>query len=123
MKLLAITFFGVLGVWSRYFIESLFTKNQLFPYSTLFINLAGCLFAGMIYGAVVNKVNQDMGAILLVGLCGGLTTFSGYALQSLNLLSKGEILMGALYLIVSPSLGVMLILLGTKLSKIMFSVS
>lgn len=116
MKILMILFFGVLGVFARYSIESIWPKNQIFPFSTLTINLIGCLLAGIIYGNLSSKGFEQYASILLIGFCGGLTTFSGYALQGITLIQKGELLYAFGYMCLSPILGMSFIFLGLKLS-------
>lgn len=116
MKILLIAFFGVLGVMFRYSIESLCPKNQVFPYSTLLINLLGCFIAGVIYSNMNNKGLEQLAPTVLIGFCGGLTTFSGYALQGVNLVNKGELFQAVSYMCISPILGMLFVFLGVKLS-------
>jgi CrcB protein len=64
--------------------------GETFPYGTLFVNLVGCFIIG-IAGGFLSKVagaswEQPMRVFLTVGICGGLTTFSSFSLQTLNLI-------------------------------------
>lgn len=113
MKVLLILFFGVFGVFTRYSIESLWPKTQTFPVATLVINLTGCFIAGFVYS---NLSDKSYGPMLLIGLCGGLTTFSGYALQGVNLIQKGELFYALCYMCLSPILGMLFVFLGLKVS-------
>lgn len=100
---------GVVGVLSRYGIDTLFTKwNESFPYSTLVINLLGSFIAGSIYALNTTKeMPETLQLGLLVGFCGGFTTFSAYALQTVVMLEKGKLFSAVLYLIFSPALGLL----------------
>lgn len=52
------------------------------PRGTLLVNLVGSLLAGALLGA---GVGGDTGALLVVGVCGGLTTWSGLAVGTVDL--------------------------------------
>lgn len=73
-----------LGAWS----VVLFGPN--FPWGTLLINVLGSL----VIGAAATSLPADAAgarALVMVGLCGGFTTFSAYSLQSLELLQAGRL--------------------------------
>jgi CrcB protein len=110
MKIVLIGVFGLLGIYSRYFIDTIFTlKNQSFPFSTLLVNLIGCLFAGIVFASVQNKFENIFIAPILIGFCGGLTTFSSYCLQGFQLLSQGETSKAFLYIVISPTIGLIFV--------------
>ena len=121
MKIILISIFGVLGVLSRYSIETfLGNKNQDFPFATLFANVIGCLLAGVLYTLMSQKdsTNQQLYLTIIIGFCGGLTTFSSYALQSLGLMQTGSVLKAVIYLVISPALGLICVLAGIKLTTL-----
>jgi len=74
-----------------------------FPLATLLINIIGSFLIGL-FGALT-VANGPMPASVLtrtfvmVGLCGGFTTFSSFSLQSMELLQAGESFLAALYII------------------------
>ena len=65
-----------------------------FPWGTLLINVLGSLIIGLVAGLTALParvgVHPDVRVFLMVGVCGGFTTFSAFSLQSLELLQAGE---------------------------------
>lgn len=112
---------GVLGILSRHFLELKFGKQgNWIPIGTFGANMLGCFMAGLIFQALQSKfIDQNISIILLVGFCGGLTTFSGYALGALNDFSNGLELKAIVYLSLSPILGVVFALSGVKFLKVL----
>jgi protein CrcB len=65
-----------------------------FPWGTLLINVAGSFIIGF-FGALTAsdgrfQVHADARAFVMVGICGGFTTFSSFSLQTLDLLRDGK---------------------------------
>jgi CrcB protein len=91
---------GALGTIARFAVSSALDRmiGETFPWGTVVVNISGCLVIGLLAtitgpdGRVV--VGPDLRQFMLVGLCGGYTTFSSFSLQTLNLIRNGE-LMGA----------------------------
>ena len=117
MKIFLIACMGSLGVLIRYFIDLKLTNNQAFPWATFISNMIGCLLVGLLAGLLQNKSNWQSQA-LIIGLCGGLTTFSSYTLQIVERLAKGEMTIGILYLVISPILGIFLCFAGLQITKV-----
>jgi CrcB protein len=120
LKILSIIIFGVLGILARYSIDSFFSqvsndKEQLFPYATLSSNIIGCFIAGLLYSLISHKAsNSEVYLLIIIGFCGGLTTFSSYALQSVTMIEAGNFLKPIIYLVASPTLGLLSVFLGMK---------
>ncbi len=108
-NLLAIAFVGVLGIFVRYGLDILFANwNKDFPTSTLLINVLGSALAGAIYAlGVSERIPGELQTVLLVGFCGGFTTFSAFSLQTMTLLEKGRGGIALTYLFLSPVLGLL----------------
>ena len=113
---------GFLGSISRYLV-SRFVQNSIpssFPYGTFFVNIAGCLLIGIIYGLSERSSLLTPGwrLFLAAGFCGGFTTFSTFANENLALLRDGEFFYFFLYTGLSVFLGIAATFLGVLITKI-----
>ena len=99
--------FGVVGVLCRYGLDkSMAGIGQDFPVSTLVINIIGSFVAGLIFAlSERHEISLSLQTGLLVGFCGGFTTFSAYALQTLAMVDKERFLPAITYFLLSPPLG------------------
>lgn len=113
---------GALGSVVRYLISVLVYsgKTQLFPWSTLLTNFMGCLLLGLLLGYFQKNDNQyqELKLLLAIGVCGGITTFSTFSAETLNLLQSGNLLAAGLYAISSFVGGVLLLYLGVMLIRL-----
>ena len=68
--------------------------GPVFPWATVLINILGSFVIGL-FGALTMEgrlaVPAEMRAFVMVGLCGGFTTFSSFSLQTLELIQKGRV--------------------------------
>jgi CrcB protein len=60
-----------------------------FPYGTLFVNLAGCFLIGLFLN-LPQLASPSLRSFLTAGLLGGLTTFSTFTADSLNLMAHRD---------------------------------
>ena len=64
------------------------------PWGTLLINVAGSMLIGWFAAATGSggrlSVPPEARLFVMVGLCGGFTTFSSFSLQAFDLLQAGE---------------------------------
>jgi fluoride exporter len=89
---------GALGSVARYGCSGLVARwfGETFPWGTLAINVVGSLVIGFFAtltgpdGRVV--ASPDARQFVMVGICGGYTTFSSFSLQTLNLARGGDML-------------------------------
>jgi len=113
---------GLLGSVARYLSVVYFTKliPGNFPYGTFFVNIAGCLVIGIIYGLSLRFVwlTPQWRLLLATGFCGGFTTFSAFALENVQLLQQNNYTIFALYSITSFALGLVAVLAGIGLTKL-----
>ena len=110
MKSIYIAFFGLFGIFSRYYLGLLIGQHFVrdFPLGTFFINLTGAFLIGIIYALAVERMilSSDLRIGIMVGFLGGFTTFSAYCIESFGLLERGEYLGALTYFGLSPLLGV-----------------
>ncbi len=99
-----------IGGVGRHIVTTLATtgRDESFPWGTLLVNVAGC---GLM-GAVMDMAIEQPGlGYLLLGFCGGFTTFSAFSLQNLGLLSEGRRVALVVYVLLSVGLGLTALLL------------
>jgi len=104
---------GAIGALSRYLIGLVkISEKYLFPINTFIINVLGCIIIGLVVTLAFKK-NLDPRLILFlkVGLCGGFTTFSSFALETETLLKNGHPWIAFTYVILSIIIGVAVIFL------------
>lgn len=101
---------------------SVFMKNlcsQGFPWGTLLVNLVGCFAFGVIF-ALFGKFSSSGSAwclLLTTGVCGGFTTFSTFANESMQMLQNGNLGGFVGYVATSLVAGLALVALGYWIIK------
>lgn len=108
MNLLAVGAGGFLGAAARYLIGLVpVSETCVFPVKTFFINIAGCIAIGIIAGSALKnlELSPQMVLFLKVGLCGGFTTFSTFALETADLIRAGHPAAAFLYAALSVLAG------------------
>jgi CrcB protein len=87
--LAAISAGGILGAEARYALSvALPYSDRQFPWSTLVINVTGCLLIGVLMTALLSMPSPHrlVRPFLGVGVLGGYTTYSGFAVETQGLL-------------------------------------
>lgn len=98
-----ITLGGIAGTLGRWYLQGwIQTRSGLtgFPLGTLVINLAGSLIIGFVIRLATGStvITPELRAGLTIGFCGGFTTMSTFAFESVRLLGDGEYWWAALYM-------------------------
>lgn len=104
---------GALGSWLRYVTARLWTAAigpvaaSAFPWATLTVNVLGSFAMGLLAGWLARFGAHGEGWRLLlgVGVLGGFTTFSAFALEFGLLVERGTLGTAALYVAVSLAAG------------------
>ena len=112
---------GGLGSALRFMFNKIIPDGS-FPYSTLTVNMIGSFLIGVIIGYLIsnNMLKSDYYYFLIIGICGGLTTFYAFSLENLNLLRSNDILNSILYILVSVFFCIVLAYAGfTLVNKIL----
>jgi fluoride exporter len=111
---------GVVGVSVRFGIDTWIARWAFsFPVGTLLINSIGCFIAGLIvnFGGQRDLSADPLRLGLIVGFCGGFTTFSGYGLQLVQLIESNRMLAALLYGAASPLLCLIATASGFMISR------
>jgi CrcB protein len=104
---LAVAAGGALGSVARFWMTGAVTTltGARFPYGTLLINILGSFVIGVVAGLTLTPsrmgMHPDVRIFLMVGICGGFTTFSAFSLQTLELIQTGDVIPAALYVAAS----------------------
>lgn len=108
---------GALGAVSRYLITLLpMNPESGFPVKTFLINIAGSFLIGIVAAlAAKNSLDSKWVLFLKVGVCGGFTTFSSFALETEGLITGGNTTAAAAYVILSFVLGILAVMLAEKI--------
>jgi CrcB protein len=119
---------GALGSVARFWVNGLVSAKfgATFPWGTLAINVTGSFVIGVIgalaipEGRLDSPTRQFAVQFLMIGICGGYTTFSSFSLQTLNLLREREWLYAGGNVILSVVLCMIAVWLGWLIGS-MFS--
>jgi CrcB protein len=111
---------SALGGVARYWCSGVAARliGETFPWGTLIVNVVGSIVIGFFFTVTGSDgrwlVSSTARQFVMVGLCGGYTTFSSFSLQTLNLVHDGEWLYAGLNIGAS----VILCLLGVWLGHV-----
>lgn len=94
---------GFIGAILRYLIGLIPLNPQSgFPIKTLLINIIGAFIIGLVVALGARKDwNPQLILFLKVGICGGFTTFSSFALETNQLMERGANWCAVLYIVFS----------------------
>ena len=109
---------GGLGAGSRYAVSVLIpaSETKTFPWSTLTVNLVGCLVIGLLWQWM--SKNVALNAFWIIGFLGGFTTFSSFGLDGLKLLNQGAFTSFIVYVLISNIVGLMFVFGGVRLAEL-----
>lgn len=89
---------SALGGMARYSFQGAAQRllGATFPWGTLGVNIIGSAFIGWFAGMAAPEGRWMIGStarqFVMIGVCGGFTTFSTFSLETLNLAREGELL-------------------------------
>jgi CrcB protein len=114
---------GAIGSMCRFWLSGFVAERfgETFPYGTLIVNLVGSWIIGLAAGWIAH-FNDPFWAsaakqLLMVGICGGLTTFSSFSLQTWNLMLSGRLGSAFTNVLISTILCLALVALGWDLGQ------
>lgn len=84
----------------RYLLSQVFadiSRAESFPWAVLIVNALGSALGGVALGlAQTAGLSADLQLIILTGICGGLTTFSTFSVETIQLMTHGRWMLAAL---------------------------
>lgn len=109
---------GGLGSVARYSVGEIalkFYKGD-FPLGTLAANFIACLVLGLTIYFFKDKLTQSewIKYLVLIGFCGGFSTFSTFSMETLKLFQDQFYLLGILNVLISLALGIGILLALVK---------
>jgi CrcB protein len=119
---------GALGSVGRFWLNGIISAkfgeaSQTFPLGTLIVNVTGSFIIGVVGALAIPEGRMDSQSrafatqFLMLGICGGYTTFSSFSLQTLNLLRDREWLYAGGNVILSVVLCMVAVWLGWLLGS------
>lgn len=107
----AISAGGVIGAEARYAVT---LAEPAFPWLTLMVNVVGCLAIGGLMAVLLELTapHRLLRPFLSVGVLGGFTTFSAYAVGVRELIATDRVLAALGYLFITPPTALMATWLG-----------
>lgn len=120
-ELLYVGLGGAVGSIFRFIISRLVIKFVSIEWvfaGTFAVNITGCFLIGLLSGWMLTHQpdNQTLRLLLIVGFCGGYTTFSTFAFENLRLIQTNQWGLFAFYTITSVVLGLISVWAGMKLT-------
>ena len=112
---------GGLGSMAWYLFQRWTTHSFLnaFPWGTFGVNVIGCFLIGLFWALSFKgfENNEDWKPFLMMGLCGGFTTFSSFTLDGIGFIREQKYLLFFSYLAASVIFGLLATFAGMKLIR------
>ena len=108
---------GGLGSVMRFGVGRLLQYYQLnttFPWATFSVNLIGSFLIGLLLASEFRMTDNYnvVKSFLIIGFCGGFTTFSSFAYENFYLIKQGQLGIFLTYSIISLIIGITAVYLG-----------
>jgi fluoride exporter len=121
LQVLYVALGGSAGAVSRYLISGVVsrTSNEIFPWGTIAVNLFGSLLIGFFIELFSRSlIPENLRSFLIIGFLGAFTTFSAYAMESIDLLHGNEVKFFFQNVLIHNILGLICVIFGIYLSRI-----
>lgn len=115
---------GFIGAATRYLISLWAAKSipGTIPYGTLIANILGAIIIGFVSEMALrtNYVSPTAKTFITTGMMGGLTTFSTFSLETITMLSNGNIGFGTINIVLNLFLSLIGVVIGQFIAKVIF---
>lgn len=122
-QLLIVGLGGFIGSIARFLVQKLNLHWHFLsiPVGTLTVNIVGSLIIGFLAGISAKSeiLSPSLRLFLMVGICGGFTTFSSFTNENLTLIQNGQIFSMLLYTGLSIMFGFFAVYLGYIISNLL----
>jgi fluoride exporter len=106
---------GVLGALARWAVaDALPPAPGGWPWATFLVNITGCLLIGVLLAVLLARFPRSawLRPFLAVGVLGGYTTYSTFAVEAVRLTDGGHPVLAAAYVLASVTGGVAAVVAG-----------
>ena len=120
LKILLVLAGGAFGTLARYIVSGLTHKyvESVFPWGTLMVNISGAFLIGLAWGIFeAREISPHTRTFIFIGLLGGFTTFSTYALETLNLFKDGDVELAFANILANNFFAIVLVFVGFFIAK------
>jgi CrcB protein len=111
---------GALGALARWGVTTALPHSPGgWPWATLLVNITGCLSIGVLLAVLLARFPDSpwLRPFLAVGVLGGYTTYSTFAVDVVQLAEAGRGLLAAAYVLASVLGGVLAVVLGLLVGR------
>lgn len=112
---------GATGAVLRYLVSgwAYALLGTSFPWGTFVVNMIGAFCIGLLWQLFATiPISPNMRNLIITGGLGAFTTFSTFALESFNLIRDGDIGLGLINVFASDILGIILVMVGVLLGRL-----
>lgn len=108
---------GAAGSFFRYMISGMVPGS--FPFGTLAVNAMGCFLIGIAVTFLDESglIPPEFKMLMITGFLGAFTTFSTFALETVDMIKDGKFTAAFLNLFIQVVLGILLVFLGIFLAQ------
>jgi len=108
--------FGFAGTLARYGLQGAVQRlsGSTFPYGTLSVNVLGSFVVGFVATLALERaaMSPTWRTAIMVGFCGGFTTYSAFAWETFELMRTGDPIRGIANIAAQLVLGIAAVWLG-----------
>ncbi len=111
---------GFLGAIARYLVAGLISyPDEAFPWGTFVVNITGSFLLGLLVGFFAHSppLHPDLRVGITVGFIGAYTTFSTFALETIDLGGVGSFGLAIMNVLASVVAGLAAVWLGQSLGR------